>query len=159
MPTLTRLQRADDICVSTWRDPRTNDMMTDILTPLTDRQRTGLLQGGTPPKPASVPASYVFVSARLERMFTNGRQEILSNEMGDVSGWNGLEKAGPLLRAVIQEVGDDPVQVMLTRSKYTELPNGRISTVAIVESDPREQDGKVMRYTITGDVAVKVGER
>lgn len=157
MPSLTRLMRDQDLCWSTWRHPTNPTQVIEGESTMTARAIQTVLAGGLPPRPAGVPSDWVFVSARLERQFVGGQQAIGPNEIGDVSGWNGTEKAPPLLRGVIQEIGDDPVEIELREGQYTEDQTGRIS--ATVESTTTNRTGNLVRYAITNGVAVKMSER
>lgn len=158
MPNLTRLERAQDICWSTWRSPDGRSVSDDVPTPITPRQIDAWLNGADPPKPASIPATWVHKESRLERMFTNGQQAIGENEIGDISAYvAGGVKAPENYVAVIKELGDDPVTVII--GEVVKGPTGSVSTTRDTEASTPTRSGKVPTYRIVNDVAVKVSER
>ena len=160
MPTLTQLTRDTDICWSTWRSPDGRSASNAILTPITPRQIEAWLGGADPPRPASVPATWLHKESRLERMFTNGRQTIEPNEIGDVGGYdeNGARAPAHYV-AMIQELGDNVVEVRLDPGDATTDVNGRVTTTREIEAVGTTKSGTVPTYRIVEGVATKVRER
>lgn len=157
MPTLTRLERAQDLCWSQWQSPAGRNVSAFILTPITAKQIEAWLGGADPPRPAEIPATWVHKESRLERMFTNGRQAIGPNEIGDVGAYVGTAKAPARYVAVIVETDADPVTVIIESAVTDEL--GRVSTTRDAEASAPARDGKIPIYRIVDDVATKVSER
>lgn len=129
-----------------------------VLTPITPKQIEAWLGGADPPKPASIPATWVHKESRLERMFTNGQQAIGENEIGDISAYvAGGVKAPENYVAVIKEPDDDPVTVIV--GEVVRGPTGSVSTTRDAEASTSTRNGKTPTYRIVDDVAVKVSER
>ena len=160
MPILTQLTRDVDICWSRWQSPDGLRVSSDILTPITPKQIAAWLGGADPPRPTSVPITWLHKESRLERMFTNGRQTIEPNEIGDVGGYDARgERAEARYVAMVQEPGDNVVEVRLDPGEATTDVNGRVTTTRDIEAVGTTKGGTVPTYRIVDGVATKVRER
>lgn len=160
MPVLTKLIRDIDICISVWQSPAGRNVSAELPTPITPKQIETWLQGSDPPKPEGVPETWVHQYSRLERIYTNGKQVIGDNEIGDTSGYAaGGVRAEPRYRAVIVEPGDVPVIVDIPARDTTKGQGETISTTKDGESIVPNKDGKIPTYRIVDNVATKVSER
>lgn len=160
MPTLTQLTRDTDICWTSWQSPDGRSVSDELLTPITPRQIEAWLGGADPPRPASIPATWIHKESRLERIFTNGRQTIEPNEIGDVGGYdeNGARAPAHYV-AMIQESGDNVVEVRLDPGDAITDANGRVTTKRDIEAVGTTKGGAVPTYRIVNGVATKVRER
>ena len=164
MPALTRLTRDVDRVVGTWRDPKTGVTMEAEVAWTVDEFWDWVELPGPittwPPKPATIPASYTYVGLGLRGRFTNGATAIGPNEIGNVSWWQHRgQKVSEDFMAIIQEPGDDPVEVMVPAKSLTTDRDGKLSTARAIEAKTPNAAGRLPSYRIVNDMAIKEGER